>query len=136
MDNMDYKHVIQDMTNVYLGGKLTYSEIIDNEEVPFKLRTICMHYMIEGIDPATTIENHIFYLNKKSMAYMVYKKMRTKFILNVFTKDGHGKGKPGYHIDEYEIDDILDNSEIMAAKDTIFLTEVRISKLRMMSITV
>ncbi len=136
MDNLDYKHVIQDMTNVYLGGRLTYSEIIDNEEVPFKLRTICMHYMITGMDPDTTIENHIFFINKKSMAYMVYKKMKTKFMLNVFSEDGHGKGKPGYRIGEYEIDDILDNPEIMAAKDTIFLTEVRISKLRMMSITV
>jgi len=136
MDNLDYKSVYQDITNVYLGGKLSYSEIIDNEEVPFKLRTICMHYMISGIDPATTLENHIFYINKNSMAYVVHKKMRTKFLLNVFLQDGHGKGKPGYRIDEYEIDDILDNPEIMAAKDTIFLTEMRVSKLRMMSITV
>jgi len=136
MQNNDYKHAIQDITNLYLGGKLTYADIMDNEEIPFKFRAIVMHYMIDGIDPDTTLENHLFYIKKNSMAYMVYKKLKARFMLNVFYEDGHGKGKPGYHIDEFEIDDILDNEDLLANKDTIFLTEVRISKLKMMAITV
>ena len=136
MDNRDYKHFIEDFSNIYLGGRLSYSEIMDNEDIPFKLRAIFMHYMMEGIDPDTTIENHIFFLKKNSMAYYTYKKLKAKFVLNVFYEDGHGKGKPGYHLDEYEIDDILDNEDIMANKDTIFLQEVRIKKLKLLSVTV
>lgn len=136
MDNRDYKHFIEDFSNIYLGGRLTYSEIMDNEEIPFKLRAIFMHYMMEGIDPDTTIENHIFFLKKNSMAYLTYKKLKAKFMLNVFMEDGHGKGKPGYKLDEYEIDDILDNEELMSKMDTIFVTEVRIKKLKLMSVTI
>lgn len=136
MDNRDYKHFIEDFSNIYLGGRLTYSEIMDNEDIPFKLRAIFMHYMMEGIDPDTTIENHIFFLKKNSMAYLTYKKLKAKFMLNVFMEDGHGKGKPGYKLDEYEIDDILDNEELMAKMDTIFVTEVRIKKLKLMSVTI
>lgn len=136
MDNRDYKHFIEDFSNIYLGGRLTYSEIMDNEDIPFKLRAIFMHYMMEGIDPDTTIENHIFFLKKNSMAYLTYKKLKAKFMLNVFMEDGHGKGKPGYKLDEYEIDDILDNEELMSKMDTIFVTEVRIKKLKLMSVTI
>ncbi len=135
MDN-DYKHFIEDFSNLYLGGRLSYSEIFDNEEIPFKLRAILMKYMIEGIDPDTTIENHLFFIDKSSMAYYVYKKLRAKFVLNIYSPDGHGKGKPGYRIKEYEIDEVLDNPEIMAHKDTIFLQEIRVKKLKLLSVTV
>lgn len=135
-DNRDYKHVIQDITNVYIGGRLNYSEIIDLEDVPYKLKTIFLHYMMNEVPEDTTIENHIFFIKKNGTAYSTYKKLKAKFVLNVFYEDGHGKGKPGYKMSEYEIDDILNDEYIMANMNTIFMTEVRISKLRMMSIAV
>lgn len=136
MDNRDYKHVIQDVTHIYVGGRLSYAELMDMDEVPFKLKTIFAHYMMRDVDRETTLENHLFYMDKSSMSYIVYKKMKAKFVLNVFYEDGHGKNKPGYHIDEFTIDEILDNEDLMANKETIFLNEVRISKLKMAGVSI
>ena len=136
MENRDYKHVIQDITQVYIGGKLSYDEILDEEDVPYKLKTIFLHYMMNEVAGDTLLENHIFFMKKKGTAYSTYKKLKAKFVLNVFYEDGHGKGKPGYKIKELELDELLDDDYIMANMDTTFLTEVRISKLRMMSIAV
>lgn len=136
MDNKDYKHVIQDVTNIYLGGKLSYSEMMDMDDISFKLKTIFAHYMMKEVAPETTLENHLFFMDKSSMSYMVYKKMKAKFLLNVYYEDGHGKNKPGYHIDEFSIDELLDNEDIMANKNVTFLTEVRISKLKMMGVSI
>ncbi len=130
-DNKDYKHIIQDFSNIYLGGRLSYGEMMDMEDIPFKLKTVLAHYMLKEVDKDTTPENHIFYMDKDSMSYMVYKKLRARFLLNVFYEDGHGRKEPGYHIDEFLIDEILDNEDIMANKDVTFLTEIRISKLKL-----
>ena len=136
MENNDYKHMIEDFSNVFLGGRLSYKEIMENEDIPFKLRAIFMHYMLPGISDETTLENHLFFIEKNSLSYMTYKKLKAKFILNVFYKEGMGKIKPGYHISEYEIDEVLNNDYIMENKDVIFLQEVRIKKLKIMSVTV
>ncbi|MBP9997604.1 MAG: hypothetical protein KBT19_10125 [Lachnospiraceae bacterium] len=136
MDNNDYKHIVQDVTNIYLGGRLTYDEMMNAEDIPFKLKSIFAHYMLREVAGETSLENHLFHIEKNSMSYMVFKKMKAKFLLNVFYEDGHGKNKPGYHIDEFTIDDVIDNADIRANMNTIFLTEVRISKLKMMGVTI
>ena len=136
MDNRDYKHVIQDITNIYVGGRLSYAEMMDMDDIPFKLKTVFAHFMLKEVDKSTTLENHLFYMDKDSLSYMVFKKLKVRFVLNVFYEDGHGRNEPGYHIDEFLIDDILDNEAIMANKDLTFLTEVRISKLKLTGLQV
>ena len=106
------------------------------EDIPFKLKTVISRYMLKEVDKDTTLENHLFYMDKDSTSYMVYKKLRARFLLNVFYEDGHGKNEPGYHIDEFLIDEILDNEDIMANKDVTFLTEVRISKLKLSALSI
>ena len=45
--NNDFKYVMHDMTNVYIGAKYTYDEIMDSDEVPFKFKVILSHYMLK-----------------------------------------------------------------------------------------
>ena len=135
-DNRDYKHIIQDITNIYVGGRLSYAEMMNMDEVPFRLKTVFAHYMLKEVAGDTTLENHLFYMDKDSMSYMIYKKMKCRFLLNVFYEDAGGKDKPGYRVNEYTIDEVLDNETIMANKDVTFLTEIRISKLKLAGIPV
>ena len=65
MNNNDFKYVMHDLTNVYIGAKLTYDEIMDLNEVPFKLKTIISHYMLKEVAGNTTIEKHIFYIKQR-----------------------------------------------------------------------
>ncbi len=135
-NNKDYKHFVQDFSNLYIGGRNTYQEIMDNDNVPFKLKTIIAHYLLKEVDGDTSLENHVFFIEKDSLSYLVYKKMRAKFLLNVFYEDGHGKDKPGYHIDEFTIDQILEREDLRANMGSIFLTEVRIKKLSLLGVSI
>ena len=40
MENKDFKYVMHDLTNLYIGAKHTYNELLVLEEVPFKLKTL------------------------------------------------------------------------------------------------
>ena len=62
--NNDYKYVMHDMTNIYIGAKYTYDEIMDNDDVPFKFKTILSRYILKEVAGNTTLENHIFYMKK------------------------------------------------------------------------
>ena len=44
-NNDDFKYVIQDTGHVYFGKELTYQEILDKEDVPFKFKAIISAYV-------------------------------------------------------------------------------------------
>lgn len=136
MAGQEYKHIVQDITNLYIGGRCTYNELMDRDDVPFKLKTIMARFMLREVDGDTTLENHFFHMEKNSMSYMLYQKMKVKLLLNVFYEDGAGKNKPGYRIDEFTMDQLIGDADIMANKDVTFLTEIRIKKISMMGVSV
>ena len=73
------------------------------------------------------------------MSYMVYKRMKARFKLNVFKEDGHGKGKPGYIQKEYKIQDIVEGPEaamLHEKMNQIFVEEMHITKLGLLSISI
>lgn len=136
--NNDYKYVMHDMTNIYIGAKYTYDEIMDNDDVPFKFKTILSRYILKEVAGNTTLENHIFYMKKDDMSYMIYKQMKAKFKLNVFKEDGHGKGQPGYVQREYKIQDIVegkDSIELHEKMNQIFVEELHITSLGLMAVS-
>jgi len=130
MAERDYKHVLQDVTNLYIGGRLSYKEIMDIDEVSFKFKCILSQYILKEISADTTIENHIFFINKEDMSYMIYKKMKVKFRLYVFDEQNKS-----YVAHEYKIDDIVDNEYLHANMNTIFVEEMHIYKINMLSIS-
>ena len=130
MAERDYKHVLQDMTNLYIGGKLSYSEIMNIDEIPFKLKCILSQYILKEIAGDTTIENHIFFIKPEDMAYMIYKKMKIKFRLYVFDEN-----KKSYVAHEYRIEDIVGNEYLHEHMNTIFVEEMHIYKINMLAIS-
>lgn len=135
--NNDFRYVMQDMTNLYLGARYTYEELMNVDEVPFKLKTIFSHYMLKEIAGNTTLENHLFFMKKTDESYLIYKQMKTRFKLNVFREDGHGKGKPGYVQKEYRIEEIVEGNEsafLHENMNTIFVEEMHITKLGLLAV--
>ena len=135
--NNDFRYVMHDMTNIYIGAKHTYDELMNIDEVPFKLKTILSHYMLKEIAGNTTLENHLFFMKKTDESYRIYKQMKTRFKLNVFRENGHGKGKPGYVQKEYKIDEIVEGPESAVLHEnmnTIFVEEMHITKLGLLSV--
>ena len=65
--NNDFKYVLQDFGNIYIGARYTYGEMVSGDEMPFKWKAIVRHYFLKEVSPETTMENHIFFIDRKSV---------------------------------------------------------------------
>ena len=130
MAERDYKHVVQDVTNLYIGAKLTYGEMLDIDEIPFKFKIILSRYILKEMSRETSIENHIFFIKKEDMSYMIYKKLKAKFRLYVFDDK-----KESYIAHDLKIDEIVDDEYLHENMNTIFVEEMHISKINMLGVS-
>ncbi|MGN1314134.1 MAG: hypothetical protein ACI4VG_03865 [Lachnospiraceae bacterium] len=134
MENQDFKYVCQDMTNLYIGARYTYGELMALDEIPFKLKTILSHYMLKEVAEDTKIEDHIFYLDKNSLSFLVYSQMKAKFLLSVW-QEKEGKRPAGYRRRTCRIEEIVDSSELKEKMHQIIVEEVHITKLGLMKVS-
>lgn len=134
VENRDFKYVMHDLTNLYIGAKHTYNELLVSEEVPFKLKTLISRFFMREVDGDTKIEDHIFYLKETDMSYQIYKEMKAKFRLNVWKDESDGVKKPGYQSKTYRITEIIGNEELMRKKDITIVEELHITKLGLMGV--
>ena len=51
----DFKYVMQDMGAVYLGARYSYAELLEEEMIAFKLKTIISRYILKDVDSSTKI---------------------------------------------------------------------------------
>ena len=58
-NNDDFKYVIQDTGHVYLGKELTYQEILDKEDAPFKFKAIISAYVLKDTTVDVKLTDHI-----------------------------------------------------------------------------
>lgn len=137
MADQDFKYIIQDLTNIYLGARSTYEELMEDENVPHKLKEIIVRVMLTEVAPDTTPENHVFYMEKDSASFKAYKKMKARFKMSVWeTADGKKRKKSGYVNREYSVEEIVGSRKLHEKKDTIIVEEVHISKLGLGAVVV
>lgn len=74
----DYKYVMGDTSSIYLGGKFTYQEMMDSDEVPFKFQSIIEHYLLKDTDPETSLESQFYYMTPDSFSYRTYLQLKTR----------------------------------------------------------
>ena len=59
LPNNDFKYYMQDVGSLYLGARYSYEEMMENEMVPFKLKSIIEHYIMK--DTEAQIHPHEFF---------------------------------------------------------------------------
>ena len=47
--NMDFKYVLQDFNNVYIGARLTFAELCEQDDTPQRLCTAVFQYVIPEV---------------------------------------------------------------------------------------
>ena len=134
MADTDFKYILQDISNIYVGARSTYGELAENEDLPYKLREVIVRIILSEVAGDTTPENHLFYLTKDSASYRV---MKTRFRMSVWEEaDGKKRKKSGYVNREYALDEVVDSAELHQKKDTIVVEEMRVSKLGLATVVV
>ena len=89
----DYKYSMQDVSRIYVGCKYTFGELLEEEEIPFKLRLIMERYILPEADPEDTLETHLYYLAPESFLVKIYRQMKARVKVNLIQEK---KSLPGF----------------------------------------
>lgn len=136
----DYKYVMQDTAFLYIGGKYTYLEILENEEIPFKFRTIVERYLIPEIGGETSLESDLYHMKEKDFTCRTYMQLKVKVkVSRLVTKKaflGLGKVQRVYETVMIPLNEFAQMSVEEKEQDGIFIQELAINKLALMAFTV
>lgn len=134
----DFKYVMQDTGNLYLGAKYTYEELLAAEITPFKLKAIINHYVLKETSPETTLESQFYYLNRDSFLYEVFYQLKIKVKVQIQTvkKSIFGKEKIRYEEQILSLKDLSDMNLAKKKASGVIIREIIISKLGMMTFSV
>lgn len=123
----DFKYYMQDIERYYFGARYNYNELISNEIVPFKFKTVITKYFKDDIDFSTTLESHIYHLSKDTYDYKVYKQLRTRIRTSVYKVPD--RKEKGFKEKVYKIEEIVKISPKEKERLGMLVREVIISKL-------
>ncbi len=126
--DMDFKYIMQDVTHVYIGARYTYRELIEAEDVPFKIKKMINQYIepeLHGED--LSIESHFYYMDGSGFAYQTFLQLKTQVRISII------KGNK-YHTMTMKLQDFVKIPPEEKEKDGIKIQEIIIAKLALMTL--
>jgi hypothetical protein len=85
-DSLDrsFKYAMMDTNRVYIGGRMTYSEMITWEEVPFKIKAIVNNHLLKDAgNPDLTMAEHFKNLPDDSFVLQILKTLKTRIKVDI-----------------------------------------------------
>ncbi len=137
-ENRDYKYFMQDTGSVYLGAKLSYAEILQDEMVNFKYKSIVEHYIFKDTDPETTLESQLYYMTKEQFSYKTYQQLKARVKVSILEekKSLFGKKQRGYVTKTMPLAEFVDINLAQKKAQGVVIQELALSKLGLMSFSV
>jgi len=131
----DYKYVMQDTYQLYIGAKYTMDEMIENEELPVKFRLIVERYLYEELNKDTSLESILYYLEKKTVPYKILKQLKVKIRASVLVdkKSLTGKVKTQYETQTIMLDQLAEMTTQEKESKGMVIQELMVNKLAMMT---
>ncbi len=137
-ENRDYKYFMQDTGSIYLGAKLSYAEILQDEMVNFKYKSIVEHYIFKDTDPETTLESQLYYMTREQFSYRTYEQLKARVKISILEekKSLFGKKKRGYVTKTMPLAAFVDINLAQKKAQGVMIQELILSKLGLMSFVV
>ena len=131
----DYKYVMQDVYQLYVGAKYTFDEVVENEEIPFKFRLIMERYIYQDLDPETTLESYFYYLDGKGLPYKIFRQIKLKVKISILAekKSLTGKSTKRYTTQVAPIEQFVKLTPAQKEEKGVVIQEVLCSKLALMA---
>ncbi|WP_141107679.1 hypothetical protein [Butyrivibrio sp. YAB3001] len=130
----DFKYYMQDIERYYFGARYNYNELLNNEMVPFKYKTIISKYLKDDIDLDTTLESHFYYLTDESFDYRIFRQLKTRIRVSQY-KDPSNIQK-GFKEKVYTVDQLVKLSVEEKTQKGMIIREVIISKLALFGFSI
>lgn len=130
----DYKYVIQDFSNVYVGANYSYAELVESDDTPSRLKDAVYRIFYKEVGPDMTISGHLLNLKEDSMCYMAFSQLRLqiKVTFCVQKQDKKGKFKEEYETKDYPLDKFMSDAYIHEHLDTCLIQEIYFKKRHLM----
>ena len=130
----DFKYYMQDIERYYFGARYNYNELLNNEMVPFKYKTIISKYIKDDVDLGTSLESHLYYINRDVFSYKVYRQLRLRVRTSQY-KDIE-KHEKGFKEKVYTIEQLAKLTIDEKQERGIIIRELIISKLALFGFSV
>ncbi|MCH5258864.1 MAG: hypothetical protein J1F18_03870 [Lachnospiraceae bacterium] len=136
--NDDFKYFMQDASSVYLGAKFSYAEMLGQEMVNFKYKSIVEHYILKDTDPETTLESQLYYMTADQFSYRTYTqlKARIKVSMLVQKRKLFGGTKTLYENKVLKLDELVGMNLARKKQCGMVIQELILSKLALMAFSV
>lgn len=134
----DFKYVIQDVGNLYLGAGFSYEELLAHEMVPFKLRAIISQYVLKEASPETTLESQFYYIEENTFLYEVFGQLKTRIKVQIQAekKGLFGKEKLQYKEKIFTLQELAQMNLARKKGSGMLVREVIFSKFGIMSFSI
>ena len=134
----DFKFVMQNFSDIFVGLRLTYQELADAEDTPQKLKTAVYMYILPEAGEDTRICDHILTIDEKSKTYDVFARLKGKFrvMLPVEITDRKGRTRTEYREKVLTISELVADEQLKAQINPDYMMEYKFSKLHLGSLAV
>ena len=130
----DFKYCMQDMERDYFGARYTYQELMQNELVPFKFKTIIERYLVRDIDRDTSLESHFYHMTKENPEYRVYRQLKAR--VRVTQIKNRKSSQTEYTEKVYTLEQLTALSQADKMEKGIAIREIILSKLALFAFAV
>ncbi len=129
-NDRDFKYVMQDTSHVFMGGRMTYEDMMTWGDVPFKIKAIVNKYFKDKNE--SSLAETIASLQQDDFRYQILKQLKIKIKAGTYQskKSLFGKATLKYVSTVYSLDEYM---ELCNAEKTLVTEEFIISKLAMMA---
>lgn len=136
--NNDFKYFMQDTGSIYLGAKFSYTEILEQEMVSFKYKSIIEHYIMKDTDPETTLESQLYYMTPDQFSYKTYMQLKARIKVSMLMpkKSLFGEMKTVYQNHVFKLDELVNMNLAKKKQCGMVIQELVLSKLALMAFSV
>lgn len=134
----DFKYVIQDTNCVYFGRELTYTEIMDREDVPFKFKAVINVHIAREIDLNKKMADHILEISESAFSYRIFERLKltVRVCYKVSTKGFGGKIKEKWVHKACSIGQFCKEYRKKTMQDEVIIEDFSISKLALLALSI
>lgn len=140
--NNDFKFVLQDSSNIYFGKELSYAEIMEHEDVPFKFKAIISNYVKKDLLQESAMEEklamHLLELAEDAFSMKVYEQLKLK--VRIFYKEEKkniwGQTKDKWIHKTCTLHEYRNEYKEKVMRQEVGVEDVSISKLALMVISI
>lgn len=137
-NNDDFKYILQDTNCIYFGKELTYAEMMDKEETPFKWKAIISTHLTKDTDLNQKMAEHILTISDKEFSYRIFEqiKMTVRICYKIQKKGLGGKQKDKWIHKACPFKKFCNEYRDSVIKGEALIEDISISKLALMTISV